>query len=1199
MQGDKLAVTTVEPVAGSVKAPEVESGQTLSHYQLVHRLGSGGMGVVWMARDTRLGRNVALKFLPEEFVHERRFLARFQREARTASALNHPHICTIHDMDEHLGQPFLVMELIEGRTLRELAREGISVATLRQLGSQVAKALAAAHGAGIVHRDVKPENIMVRADGYVKVVDFGLARETAAIGASGGAVSDPGTIVGTVRYMSPEQARGESVDSATDVFSLGIVFYELASGRHPFEADTHIGILHGIQTHAPLPPSRVNPEVSPALDGLILKMLEKDPRLRPGAVEVEEALAASPGGRTQAAIPAPRSPRRVTVGRDRELETLRTAFAAVEQSRGSILALAGEAGIGKTTLVEDLLASLMEEGRPCMSAQGRCSERLAGTEAYLPFLEALEGLLHGVKREWVAREMKLLAPTWYIRIAPLAQDTSSIAQVLAEAQIASQERMKRELVAFLEELGRNQPVLLFLDDVHWADISTADLLSYLGSRCASMRLLMVVTYRPSDLLLSKHPFLAVKQEMQGRGVCQEINLDFLTHQDIERYLTVAFPQHRFPAALADVIHRRTEGSPLFMVDLLRYLRDQRVIAEEQGGWALLRPLSEIEQDLPESVRSMIQRKMDRLNEDERHLLSAASVQGTEFAAVVAARVLGLDAADVEDKLQVIERSHALVRRMGEQEFADGTLTLRFRFVHALYQNALYGALAPSRKAAWSAAVAQALLDCYRERSPTIAAELALLFEGARDFPRAADHFLQAAINAATVYANREAVDLARRAAANADKLRGDARASRLLAAAVKQAEYHHNLSQFDEALAAFDVAEKAATELQRPAAQIDALCGQAMMLFKLRRLSEVQQQAERARELARASSSDVGVASAELVLACERVCVGDLTSADQHFDRAIPVLLKEGPPAQVLEAINTRASLHTWRLEYAEAERSLDWALAKARELGVYSPIIENHFFRGMVFGNRGRLGEALSQLQEGMRLAELHGDRYWLSRLPNTLGWIHGELQDREQALRLNQEGARMGHELGFAEGEANSHVNLARDYLALGEFARCLDHLRQAEGLFQQDVWYRWRYNLRLQAEFASYWIARGDLKQAAVHAASSLRQAETARARKHMAWARKLQGDIATLEERMADAGEEYQAALRMLEHHPCPTIEWKILQAAAARAQRISDDLAQRALSGRQALLLQGLADSVADGALRETLLGSQGIRELKI
>ena len=331
-------------------------------------------------------------------------------------------------------------------------------------------------------------------------------------------------------------------------------------------------------------------------------------------------------------------------------------------------------------------------------ARGRCSERLAGTEAYLPFLEALESLLHGEDGEAAAQVMKAIAPNWYEQVAPLAAEDSSLTRVLAESKAASQERLKRELGAFLQEVSHLRPLLLFFDDLHWADASTVDLLAYLGGKCAGMRALLVLTYRPTDLVLGKHPFGPVKLDLQARGVCRELALEFLTRADLDRYLALEFPEHCFPEEFAALVHARTEGSPLFMADLLRYLRDRQVLTQEQGRWTLGQSVPDLQRDLPESVRGMIQRKIDQLSEDDRRLLVAASVQGYEFDSAVVARVLERDAAEVEDRLDELDRVHAFVRLVREQEFPDRTLTLRYRFVHVLYQNALYASLRPTRRA---------------------------------------------------------------------------------------------------------------------------------------------------------------------------------------------------------------------------------------------------------------------------------------------------------------------------------------------------------------------------------------------------------------------------------------------------------------------------------------------------------------------
>jgi tetratricopeptide (TPR) repeat protein len=959
-------------------------GRTIGHYEVIAKLAQGGMGAVYRARDLRLDRFVALKTLPPEMTSDQTRRRRFMQEARAASALNHPNIITIYEIAEWEGADYIAMELIEGTTLRPLTETRGDLGPRLTLMRQVAEAISVAHAAGIVHRDIKPDNVMLRPDGYVKVLDFGLARLSRANDSQSDTATQPGIVMGTVRYMSPEQARGDAAATASDVFSMGILFYELATGAHPFYSGPGAATAFAILSQPATPPARLNPEIQPAFESLVLRMLSKEAVLRPSAADVRAELEQLT--RSGVSVPSARLPpvRRQSVGRDEERRALDSAFAAAAAGSGTMVCVTGEPGLGKTTLVEEFLDGLRAERGTAWIARGRCSERLGGADALLPVLEGLDTLLRGDSGDQAARILRRFAPVWYLQVAPSLGDSTQEALV-EQAKAASPERMKRELHAFVEELARLRPVVFALEDVHWSDESTCDLVSYLGSHCADLPVLVVATYRPSELLSARHRFLQVKLQWQRGSASRDVALGFLGRDDVERLVALRFPEHRFPPELLELIRAKTEGNPLFLSDMLRFLRDSQVVRHDERGWFLVRAIAEFEKEIPASIRNMIQLKIERLSEEDRRLLVAASVQGIQFDSAVVAKALDRDPADVEERLQELETLHGFVQAVGEQEFPDRTLTVRYRFVHVFYQNALFASLAPSRRVALSATVAAAVVGFGGDKLPALAADLAVLYEVARDSARAAPFFLAASRHAARLFAYPEAALLAQRGLRAVEALPDTEARTRL----------EHTLSVTlgvslmatkgyadPEVEAAYRRSRDLALRLHDDRRLFPALWALWTVLLIGGRLREALEMAEQMQAAAEASSESAIRVEALHALGVTKGYMGRLTEGCEHLKQ----VLERYDPARhaffsslyvldpMLSSLSMLGRFEVLQGRLDEAVKHVTQALEHARRLGHEQSIAYATFFQAWIRHERGEMDAAVTWADSAIALCSEQG---------------------------------------------------------------------------------------------------------------------------------------------------------------------------------------------------------------------------------
>ncbi len=598
---------------------------------------------------------------------------------------------------------------------------------------------------------------MVRSDGLVKVLDFGLARLVEADQFSRSCTDDQtaeGTLLGTLKYMSPEQALGKPVTSASDLFSLGIVLYELVTGRHPFPGNHMAAILHSIVEVDPIPAMNIYPAIDPSLAALVTRLLDKQPEARPSAVEVIALLgdAAALGDESLVLRADVATIRPQIVGRELEWRALERACHDAERGRGSALFVSGEPGIGKTTLLEAFVNHVARR-KDVLALHGRCSHRLSASDAYLPWMDAMGRCLDGPDGNLLEGTLRSVAPAWH---ALTASSTDALGRVSAESGQLSSGRLKREFRSLLVALTQQRTVLLFLDDLHQCDESTVDLLNHLGQDLPRIRLLLLGAYRPTESTSVNHPFEQFRRELVTRDLGRDLALPFLSRDGIDRFLEREFPAHRFPDTFSEFLHERTEGSPLFLLGLIRYLKDREVIVRNENGWTVARIPLEFDHELPDSIASLMDTTLHRLAADDRQLLQAASVQGIAFHAAVIADAVRRDRADVEERLQEIGHLHGVISPGVEFEFDDGTLTLQYRFIHVLFQETLFDSITPARRSDWSLRMARLLTELHAHRSRQHALDLAFLYETGREFRLAAEWLQKAAQLDIQIGANREA-----------------------------------------------------------------------------------------------------------------------------------------------------------------------------------------------------------------------------------------------------------------------------------------------------------------------------------------------------------------------------------------------------------------------------------------------------------
>jgi tetratricopeptide (TPR) repeat protein len=744
------------PLTASPPTPSIPTSFANGRYQVKKMLGEGGKKKVYLAHDTLLDRDIAIYLIKTEKLDETG-RTRITREAQAMARLgDHPNIATVYDYGDHEGQPYMVAPLLSGGDVEGLIKKApdhkLPIDKTIEIAKSVSKGLEFAHNKGIIHRDIKPGNVMLSADGTAKVNDFGLA-----VSIDRSRLTQVGMMVGTVSYMPPEQAMGGQVTAKADLYSLGAMLYEMVTGRPPFVGDDSVAIIGQHINTPPVSPTWHRADLPPPLETLIMQLLEKDPEKRPqSATVVLQALESIKGSRKekepekQATSVENPLYRKVFVGREPELKQLQSAFDGAISGQGALVMVLGEPGIGKTAICEQLSTYVTLRGGRTLV--GHCYEEGSLSLPYLAFVEALRSYV-------LSREVKNLKEELGTGAADVARIVSEIKErlkVKPRPQRDSEEeryRLMQAVSGFLTNAAAIQPLLVVLEDLHDADKGTLDMLTFVSRNLAGARLLVVGTYRDVEVDRT-HPLSGALAELRRLSTFGRVILRGLNADEVRRMLE-NITRESIPWSLAETVHRQTEGNPLFVQEVIRYLNEVGLISKglERREGKIETPL---EMNIPEGLRDVIGKRLSLLTKECNNLLSVAAVIGREFRLDLLRKVAGISEDSLSNLLGEAKKAAVI------EERATVGAIVSYRFSHAFFRQTLYEETIAPRRIRLHLQVGKALEEVYAKRLSDHAPELAEHFSyssDSADLKKAIEYGQMAAAKAVEVYAYGEAVRL--------------------------------------------------------------------------------------------------------------------------------------------------------------------------------------------------------------------------------------------------------------------------------------------------------------------------------------------------------------------------------------------------------------------------------------------------------
>jgi len=889
------------------------------------------------------------------------------------------------------------------------------------------------------------------------------------------------------------------------------------------------------------------------------------------------------------------------VGRTTAFDHLNQSLQMALQGRRQVVFITGEMGIGKTTVVEEFLRCAADIPNLRLG-HGQCVEGFGSKEAYYPMLEALGQLCSGSGGSTLLRTLATQAPTWLVQFPAFVKNEQRDT-LQREILGATRERMLREISEALETITSKEPLLLVLEDLHWVDPSTIDLISALARRRAPAKLMLICTYRPVDVALAGHPLKAVKQDLLVHQLCREIALEPLNESDVAEYLAIESQGAAPPEALAKWIYRYTEGNPLFMVAALKHLQDQGLIAQEDGAWHVNAPLEKIDLAAPDTLRHMIEIQIERLSPEEREVLEVASVlRKFSLAVTIGAAVANLEPDVVERLLDGVARRYQMIRRAGFREYRNGPSAC-YEFTHVLYRQVLYSRIGPERRRKLHRRMAENGEALRLLRGVTMDTELAYQFEEGGDWLRAVKYLLSAADMAGRRFEPQQAADILEHALELVNKISEAERAQSEIEVLQKLCTIYS--TSFDpRALKTYEMLVARADHYGMAEVEVHALLEMAFPLALLHPdlYMKALDRAHRAQS-AIGEADPLQRAAMRALYICRRMGAGKWDPGNIDDCEGIIAQLQEAGDRHYLGEVQMGFGFALFnRAQYRRAQRNSEEGFAAFLHNNGQNPYLDWHFqlHRHLVCSCHLLLGEwgaALQTFDHWAELSDRNSDLHsaMIARLERT------ELQIQAMDFAGAQQ------ILNSALAMVTAMPRIRRYWLnwagsaerGLGNYDRALEYLlRCRDDMTENPMVADWYHRMVLQKVLAEVWLSKGELSKARTEADQFLALTLTAEEHTFRALAYELNARLAIAEGNFDRSQDDVAKAVHSMEGYELPLAHWRVHATAAELYERKGNtELAEYHLTLSRDTVMK-LANSLPqDEPLRKTFLSAPIVRNI--